>query len=121
MESKDTITTDTGCCNMKTIDGYCPLPLEAVSGFLSKKWCISIVITIGNFKTLRFNILHDKLNGVTAKTLSARLKELEKERIVIRKSFNQIPPKVEYSLSKNGKRLMHSLHPLIHWAEKRNQ
>jgi hypothetical protein len=40
---------------MKSVKGYCPKPLEAASSYLSKKWTISIIITIGNFKNLRFN------------------------------------------------------------------
>jgi len=117
MESKETIQIDTDCCKMKSEEGYCPLPLEDASAFLSKKWTISIIITIGNFDSLRFNNILERIDGATAKTLTERLKELEKEKIINRKSFNEIPPRVEYSLTKNGKKLMRALHPLIHWAE----
>lgn len=117
METNNTIQT--ASCKMKSIKGYCPRPLETASNFLSKKWTISIIITIGNFGKLRFNNLLDRLKNATAKILSERLKELEKEGIVKRKFYNEIPPKVEYSLTKNGKKLMKSLHQLINWAEKR--
>ncbi|MBI4154668.1 helix-turn-helix transcriptional regulator [Candidatus Woesearchaeota archaeon] len=116
METK-TIKTDLKCCAMKSKKGYCPKPLEAVSDYLSKKWTISIIITIGNFNKLRFNNLLKRL-GTTAKTLNNRLKELEREKIIKKEIFNEIPLKVEYSLTKNGKKLLKSLHPLIHWAEK---
>lgn len=117
MESNSTYQTESKACRMRTTTGYCPRPLEAASAFLSKKWTISIVITIGNFKTLRFNDIEQRLDGITAKTLTDRLKELEKERIILRKSFSEIPPRVEYSLTKKGELLMKALIPLIKWAE----
>ncbi|MBI2107471.1 helix-turn-helix transcriptional regulator [Candidatus Woesearchaeota archaeon] len=102
---------------MRSATGYCPRPLEIASAFLSKKWTISIVITIGNFKKLRFNDIERRLESITAKTLTDRLKELEKEQIVMRRVYSEIPPRVEYSLTKRGRRLMKALIPLIHWAE----
>jgi len=117
METKETIQIDIDCCKMKSVTGYCPRPVESASAFLSKKWTISIIITVGNFSKLRFNDLLERLDGATAKTLSNRLKELRKEGIVQRRYYNEIPPRVEYSLTQKGKQLMKSLHPLIHWAE----
>jgi len=102
---------------MKSEEGYCPKPLESASSFLSKKWTISIIITIGNFDRLRFNDLLQRLGGATPKTLSERLKELEKEDVVKREAFAEIPPRVEYSLTDKGSELLEALHPLIHWAE----
>lgn len=109
--------TDIKCCKMKSIKGYCPKPLETASEFLSRKWTISIIITIGNFKKLRFNDLLNRLEKATAKTLSDRLKELESKKIVKRIAYREIPPRVEYELTKKGKKLMRSLQPLMHWAE----
>lgn len=121
METKSTIKIDITYCKMKSARGYCPKPLESASGFLSKKWTISVIITIGNFGNLRFNDLRGRLENITAKTLTDRLKELEKEKIVSRQSYQEIPPRVEYSLTKKGHELMNSLLPLIHWAEHRNK
>jgi len=104
-------------CKMRSATGYCPRPLEAASAFLSKKWTISIVITVGNFKKLRFNDIERRLENITAKTLTERLKELEAEKIILRKAYSEIPPKVEYSLTKKGTLLMKALIPLIKWAE----
>lgn len=104
-------------CKMKSASGYCPRPLEAASSFLSKKWTISIIITIGNFKQLRFNNIERRLDGITSKTLSERLKELEKEKIIFRRAYPEIPPRVEYSLTQKGISLMNALIPLIRWAE----
>ncbi len=113
------IKTDENCCRMKSVNGYCPKPLESVSDYLSKKWTISVLVTIGNFGNLRFNDLLKRVEGATAKILSHRLKELEEENLILRKSFNEKPPRVEYSLTKEGIKLMNSLRSLIAWAEKR--
>ncbi|MBI2044950.1 helix-turn-helix transcriptional regulator [Candidatus Pacearchaeota archaeon] len=102
---------------MKSINGYCPKPLESASDYLSKKWTISIIITIGNFGKLRFNELLNRLESATAKILSDRLKELEKEGIIQRKHYKEVPPKVEYALTYKGRKLKESLRPLIYWAE----
>jgi len=83
METIRQAKTDEYCCSMKSINGYCPKPIESLSGFLSKKWTMSIIITIGNFKTLRFNDLKKRLEKTTAKILSERLKELKREKIII--------------------------------------
>lgn len=113
------IQIDERCCKMKSINGYCPKPLESISDYLSKKWSMSIIITIGNFRNLRFNDLLGRMEGATAKILSSRLKELEKEGVIKRNAFNETPPRVEYGLTKRGKKLMDVLAPLINWAEKR--
>ena len=118
MESNNTYKTESKECKMRSATGYCPRPLETASAFLSKKWSISLVITIGNFGKLRFNDIERRLEGITAKTLTDRLKELVKEKIVKRKVYSEIPPRVEYSLTKRGLKLMKALIPLIRWAEK---
>lgn len=119
MESNNNYQKESNECMMRSATGYCPRPLESVSAFLSKKWTISIVITIGNFITLRFNDIEQRLGGITAKTLTERLKELEKEKIILRRAYSEIPPRVEYSLTKKGRKLMKALVPLIKWAEMR--
>ena len=116
METK--IQIDKNCCNMKSIEGNCPKPLEIVSSYLTKKWAISVIVTIGNFKKLRFNNLLNRLENAKAKILSMRLKQLEKEGIVCRHSYKETPPRVEYSLTNKGKDLLKSLNSLIRWAEK---
>ena len=77
MESNK-IQVDEKCCSMKSAKGYCPKPLESFSPYLSKKWSISIIMTIGNFKRLRFTDLLRRLGNAKAKILTTRLKELEK-------------------------------------------
>lgn len=69
------------------------------------------------FKVVRFNELKRYLKNVSDKTLSSNLKELEADRLIIRKEYPQIPPKVEYSLSGRGQSLMGVLDQLCVWGE----
>ncbi len=109
------LRTETNACRMKG-NGYCPKPLEKAAAFLSKKWTLSIIVTIGNFGTLRFNDLLRRI-GITQKTLSERLKELEQYNLVARSSFPERPPRVEYSLTSEGERVRKAVVPLLKLAE----
>jgi len=72
-------------------------------------------------KKLRFNELNTHLNHISTKTLASRLKELEKERILTRTAYNEIPPRVEYSLTPKGQNLLEALLPLIQWIANEKQ
>ena len=76
-----------------------------------------ILYCLMEFEVVRFNELKRYLKNISDKTLSNNLKELEAERLIIRKEDPQIPPKVEYSLSDRGKSLMDVLDQLCIWGE----
>ena len=80
-----------------------------------------ILYCLMDFEVVRFNELRRYLKNVSDKTLSNNLKELEKDRLIIRKEYPQIPPKVEYSLSDRGKSLMEVLDQLCIWGEKNGE
>lgn len=80
-----------------------------------------ILYCLMEFEVVRFNELRRYLKNVSNKTLSNNLKELEKDRLIIRKEYPQIPPKVEYSLSDRGKSLMEVLDQLCIWGEKNGE
>lgn len=102
-------------------EGYCPCPLEEVAGALSKKWTLSVLVTIGNFSKLRFNDLLARIGKITPKTLADRLKELEAMGLIRRKAYSEIPPRVEYSLTPEGKKLRKAVIPLMRWATKQKE
>ena len=80
-----------------------------------------ILYCLMEFEVVRFNELRRYLKNVSDKTLSNNLKELEKDRLIIRKEYPQIPPKVEYSLSDRGKSLMEVFDQLCIWGEKNGE
>ena len=61
-----------------------------------------------------------ELGCVSPKTLSDTLKDLQKEGLITRESFSEIPPRVEYSLTHDGVELRKSIIPLLKWAAGRS-
>lgn len=88
---------------------------------ISGKHKMVILYCLMEFEVVRFNELRRYLRNVSDKTLSNNLKELEADRLIIRKEYPQIPPKVEYSLSDRGKSLMDVLDQLCVWGEKKQR
>ena len=82
------------------------------------KYKMTILYTLMEFKVVRFNELQRYISGISFKTLSNSLKELEQDGLIIRKEYPQIPPKVEYSLSDRGKSLMPILDSMCEWGDK---
>jgi len=85
---------------------------------LSKKWTLLILRELHNNNTKRFNELIRNMENISPRTLSKRLKELEKLKLVSKKRFNEIPPRVEYSLTHKGKELIKCFKYLDSWAKK---
>ena len=73
---------------------------------ISGKYKMVILYCLMEYEVVRFNELKRYLKNISDKTLSTNLKELESDRLIIRREYPQIPPKVEYSLSDRGKSLM---------------
>ena len=88
---------------------------------ISGKHKMVILYCLMEFEVVRFNELRRYLKNVSDKTLSNNLKELEADRLIIRKEYPQIPPNVEYSLSDRGKSLMEVLDQLCVWGEKNRE
>jgi len=93
------------------------VPIEIIQ-LLSKKWALLILGSLVSSHKLRYSELFHKLKGISPKTLTERLRELENEGIIMREAFSEIPPRVEYSLTKKGTELALSSVHIINWAEK---
>lgn len=83
--------------NLSRSDG----PIHVVMSHVGKKWAILILQELlqGNRRTNQFL---GSLSGISTKTLTARLRELEKDGLVRRQVFPEVPPRVEYSLTAKG-------------------
>ena len=84
---------------------------------ISGKYKMVILYCLMEFKVVRYNELKRYIKSISHKTLSSSLKELEKDGLIVRKEYPQIPPKVEYSLSEKGQSLMVILDQLCVWGE----
>jgi DNA-binding HxlR family transcriptional regulator len=104
----------------KNSNGICLCPLEGIITTISKKWAILSISALGHHDRLRFNDLMSILEGISPKSLTDILKELLKEGLIQRETFSEIPPRVEYFLTDDGKKLCEAVIPLIQWAEQRD-
>lgn len=79
---------------------------------------MSILYCLMEYQPVRFNEMRRYLGGVSDRTLSRSLKELEADGLVSRREYPQIPPRVEYSLTERSASLMGVLDLLCVWGEK---
>lgn len=96
-------------------------PLQGVIDVVSKKWALLIVAALGNRPSMRYRDLMQELTGVSPKTLADTLKSLDGSGIVQRTPYNEIPPRVEYSLTEDGVKLRDSIIPLLRWSVERSR
>ncbi len=82
------------------------------------KYKMFILYTLMEFEVVRFNEMQKYIGGITYKTLSATLKQLEADGLINRKEYPQIPPKVEYSLTERGRSLIPILDQMCDWGDK---
>jgi len=73
---------------------------------------------LGLRNVLRYGELSRTLPDITTKMLTQTLRELEEDKLIIRKMYHEVPPKVEYSLSETGKELMPFIEHLHNWGKK---
>jgi len=94
------------------------LAVEATLDVISGKWKPIILCHLGG-KTLRNHELRKRIPGISQRILTKQLRELEEDNIIIRRAYNQIPPKVEYSLTKEGNSLRNILLTMSEWGASR--
>ncbi len=94
-------------------------PLQEVADVIERKWSFQIIYEIGNHKKIRFTELQIELKHISPKILSDTLKKLENCHLINKEFFSQTPPKVEYSLSKDGLSLYPIIVRLLKWSTSR--
>ena len=95
----------------------CTTGFHYTLSLISGKYKMTILYTLMEFGVVRFNEMKRYIGGISYKTLSATLKELEADQLVHREEYPQIPPKVEYSLTERGKSLIPILDNLCQWGD----
>ncbi|WMX13124.1 MULTISPECIES: helix-turn-helix domain-containing protein [unclassified Aureispira] len=100
----------------KYIDNPNLCTLVHTMNIIGNKWKPIIIYLLSN-GPLRFGKLYALVPTISKKVLTSQLKELEADGLINRKSFAEIPPRVEYSLSKKAKGLLPALKMLSAWTE----
>ena len=95
---------------------HCPIrnTLEMLSG----KWRTQVIYELCKKDSYRFNELKTKIPKITNTMLTTTLRDLENKGIVHREQYNEIPPHVEYSLTKKGKDLLPVFYEIAQWSDK---
>ena len=92
-------------------------PFGYTLSIIGGKWKMIIMFWLVEYEVLRYGELKRCIGQISDKILNNQLKELEKDGIIIRKEYPQIPPRVEYRLSKRGLSLMPILEEMCKWGE----
>ncbi len=91
---------------------------EKVVNMIDGKWKLRIIYVLAFHEILRYGELKRLLSPITHKMLSTQLKELDKDGLINRKEYQQIPPKVEYSLTQMGRDLEPVVREIHNWILK---
>ena len=100
----------------KSQDNHQTCPITISVNIIGGKWKIPILYTLRE-ETLRFSEIQKVLNKVTQKMLTQQLRELERDGLISRKVYAQVPPKVEYSITPMGRKLEPILDSLCNWGK----
>lgn len=91
-------------------------PLDLGLDLISGKWKLRILYHL-SLGTKRFGQLRKALDGITEATLTSQLRELEEDGLICRTVYPEVPPKVEYAISEDGKALKPILIELCTWSK----
>jgi DNA-binding HxlR family transcriptional regulator len=107
-------------CNF---EGYNPSSLMAetakLRNLITKRGTLEILIPLCcSTEPVRHKKFRETMKGISSKTLAYRLHELEKDGVLEERSYNEIPPRVEYNLTTKGQELVESVIALLQWMRK---
>ena len=94
-------------------------PLLLTQHIMFGKWKMSIIWFLAKYGTMRFGELKNAFEdpALTQKMLTQHLRELEKDKVVIRKAYSEVPLRVEYSLSEIGNKLIPVINSMENWGK----
>ena len=92
-------------------------PVTKFTQIMGGKWKLRIINAIRKHEKLRFGKLHVLVAPISRKVLADQLKELERDHLIIRKQFAEIPPRVEYSLTTAASQLCSVFSEIESWSD----
>lgn len=102
--------------NLKKFTRIEECPIRNVISRFSGKWQMLVLCVLAENEATRFNAIGKAIPDISPKVLSDTLKNLERDNLVNRNIYAEIPPRVEYSLTELGKSLMPVVGNLISWS-----
>jgi DNA-binding HxlR family transcriptional regulator len=107
-------------CNFEGYDSQkLMLQTKKLRNLITKRGTFEMLIPLCcTTSPVRYKQFRELMKGISSKTLARRLKELEQDGILERQAYNEIPPRVEYKMTKKGQELVESILNLIQWMIK---
>lgn len=94
-----------------------PCPVTYCMGMIGGKWK-PVILFLVSHGINRFGLMQRKIDGVSKQMLTKQLRELEEDGIITRTVFPEVPPRVEYALSKKGESLLPVIAAMRAWGER---
>ena len=91
-------------------------PSRQILQHLTSRWGALVLVSLHS-GTKRFSELRRAINGVSERMLTKTLQELEADGMLIRKSYNTVPPQVDYTLTEFGSQASNKMFELVDWLE----
>jgi len=91
-------------------------PVRDIMDRFSDKWSFLAILNLGNSGKIRFNELKGKIDGISQRMLTVTLRSLERDGLITRKIYAEVPPRVEYELTQLGRGLLQQIVELARWA-----
>ncbi|OYR45854.1 helix-turn-helix domain-containing protein [Halorubrum sp. Ea8] len=106
-----------GCCTPNVSTGMtCYCPIDELLDVASRKHALAIIGLLANDGAKRHSEIADVLDVNSSSVLANRLRELTEVGLLQRRSYDRVPPHVEYSLTADGQAFEQRLRPLLEWA-----
>ncbi len=123
----DKLTGNTDCTennndnklNDKPCDGSMICPLRDLLSRLGDKWSVLVLITLAkrSEQKARFSEIKKEINDISQRMLTSTLRNLERDGLLKRTVYPEVPPRVEYELTNLGKSILKPMEGLVDWIE----
>ena len=92
-------------------------PVRNVVARFGNKWALLVILVLSENEPIRYNELGRKIPDISSRVLSNTLRILEADGIIKRQFYQEVPPRVEYSLTETGRSLVPIIIKLTEWAQ----
>lgn len=96
---------------------FTPYPGNGICARLGDKWTVRVLwrLSIASERRLRFSALKSEIEGITQRMLTLTLRNLERDGLVVRDYFPEVPPRVEYELTEMGASMLRAMEGINFW------
>lgn len=111
-----------GCIDAKLGEANeCMCPATGLVQIIGRKYALRLLTVIGERQSIRFNDLKSAMDDLSSSTLTIRLAELERAGLISRRMYSETPPRVEYKLTVEGRKLRQNLFALSKYASQKTE